>query len=357
MQKVRRMFPGGNTSRGFYPLQENIIGENKSFLYILKGMPGGGKSSLMKEIARRSLEEGYTVEYHHCPSDPTSIDAIVIVELRVAILDGTPPHSMDPTYPGITEKIVDLSRFIDEEKVKPFKEEIVKAKKNNKKSYGRAFNYFKAARMVYEEIEANNKGFVDFKSLRKYANECIEEIFKEREVKFSNSLFKTRHLFSTAYTPEGYFDYTETLFEGIKNRYFLTGHIGTGKSEFLQRIVDRCKWEDYDIEIYYNSFIPEKIESIFIWNLNVVISSNDKMKDFDHKLIDFNKYFDQTKINKEDYTVFEGLKERGIEGLKGAKKNHFILEETYNPTVDFSGIDIEREEIWQDILVIANKKD
>lgn len=92
MTKIRRMFPGGNTSRGFFPLQENIIGEDKNFLYILKGMPGGGKSSLMKEIARRSLEEGYTVEYHHCPSDPTSVDAVVIVELKIVILDGTPPQ-------------------------------------------------------------------------------------------------------------------------------------------------------------------------------------------------------------------------------------------------------------------------
>ncbi len=33
-------------------------------------MPGGGKSSLMKEVGERALEKGYSVEYHHCPSDP-----------------------------------------------------------------------------------------------------------------------------------------------------------------------------------------------------------------------------------------------------------------------------------------------
>lgn len=55
-------------------------------------MPGGGKSSLMKDIGRRALDEGFTLEYHHCPSDPNSIDGIVINELGVAIVDGTPPH-------------------------------------------------------------------------------------------------------------------------------------------------------------------------------------------------------------------------------------------------------------------------
>lgn len=92
MSKIRRMFPGGNTAKGFVSFHDNIISENRNKLYILKGMPGGGKSSLMKDIAERMLEAGYSIEYHHCPSDPKSVDGIVIEELKVAIVDGTPPH-------------------------------------------------------------------------------------------------------------------------------------------------------------------------------------------------------------------------------------------------------------------------
>lgn len=92
MSKIRRVFPGGNTSQGFYSLHDNIIGLDRNMLYILKGMPGGGKSSLMNNIAERMLEEGFSIEYHHCPSDPESIDGILIQELNIAIVDGTPPH-------------------------------------------------------------------------------------------------------------------------------------------------------------------------------------------------------------------------------------------------------------------------
>lgn len=92
MAKVRRMFPGGNTSQGFYSLHDNIIGPERNMLYIIKGMPGGGKSSLMREIAERMIKQGYSVEYHHCPSDSKSIDAIVIEELKICLLDGTPPQ-------------------------------------------------------------------------------------------------------------------------------------------------------------------------------------------------------------------------------------------------------------------------
>ena len=42
MAKIRRIFPGGNTSQGFFSLHNNIPGENRKQLYILKGMPGEG---------------------------------------------------------------------------------------------------------------------------------------------------------------------------------------------------------------------------------------------------------------------------------------------------------------------------
>ncbi len=59
MAKFRRMFPGGNTANGFYSLHDNIIGPNRNMLYILKGMPGGGKSSLMKKISQKGIRRRF----------------------------------------------------------------------------------------------------------------------------------------------------------------------------------------------------------------------------------------------------------------------------------------------------------
>ena len=64
MANVRRIFPGGNTAEGFYSFHDNIIGSDRNMLYILKGMSGGGKSSMMKEIGKRAYEKGYSVELH-----------------------------------------------------------------------------------------------------------------------------------------------------------------------------------------------------------------------------------------------------------------------------------------------------
>ncbi len=43
---VRRMFPGGNTSLGFYSFYDNVIGPEARRVFILKGGPGAGQVHL-----------------------------------------------------------------------------------------------------------------------------------------------------------------------------------------------------------------------------------------------------------------------------------------------------------------------
>lgn len=89
---VRRVFPGGNTSLGFYSLYEYIVSPRANKIFILKGGPGVGKSSFMKGIAEKLLSLGMDIEYHHCSSDNNSLDGIYIPSIDVAFIDGTAPH-------------------------------------------------------------------------------------------------------------------------------------------------------------------------------------------------------------------------------------------------------------------------
>jgi len=350
MAKVRRMFPGGNTSQGFYSLHDNIIGPERNMLYIIKGMPGGGKSSLMREIAERMIKQGYSVEYHHCPSDSKSIDAIVIEELKICLLDGTPPHGIDPIYPGLTDKIIDLGKFIDEDKLKLNKSDIIIAKENNKDAYGKAFSYFKAAKIIFEEIAEENKKMLDIKGINNETKEILEQIFEKDKIIVESNGFKERHLFTTAYTPEGFIDYTNTILEWITNIYYINGEIGTGKTTLLNRILEEGKMRNYHVEVYHNSLIPNKIESLYIKDIDTIVTWNKEGQKKAKVKIDFNKYFDNSKLDTGNYNMLELLIDRGVKSLNSAKENHFILEKAYRLTVDYSGIDKIREEIYDEIL-------
>lgn len=348
--RVRKVFTGGNTANGFHSFHSYIVPDNRNRLYIFKGMPGGGKSSLMREIGQRMTSKGYSIEYHHCPSDPNSIDAVVIEELKICLLDGTAPHVMDPAYPGLTDRIIDLAKYIDSEKLKESEEEIKKAKMNNKYAYERAFNYFKAAKVIYEQIANENKRNLDIKKINNESKKLIDMIFSKRENKAEFYGFKERHLFSTANTPEGYFDFTDTVLEWVGDVYYIKGEIGTGKSTLLYRIFEEAKLRNYHVEVFHNSLLPEKIESLYIKELDTIITSNEHGKKKAKYTLNLNDFFDDSKINYEDYEIFNILVEKGIKSLSKAKENHFILEKAYGPCIDYSQIDKLREELYEEIL-------
>ncbi len=91
--KIRHMFPGGNTSQGFFSYYDYILRQEEATRIIcIKGGPGVGKSTFMKKIGEEMQDRGYEVEYMHCSSDNYSLDGVVIPTIKVALLDGTAPH-------------------------------------------------------------------------------------------------------------------------------------------------------------------------------------------------------------------------------------------------------------------------
>lgn len=92
--KLKKVFPGGNTSQGFYSFYDYIIDQQEANrIFVIKGGPGVGKSTFMRKIGEAMLERGYDVEFHCCSSDNDSLDGIVIPAIKVALLDGTAPQS------------------------------------------------------------------------------------------------------------------------------------------------------------------------------------------------------------------------------------------------------------------------
>jgi ABC-type cobalamin/Fe3+-siderophores transport system ATPase subunit len=118
-------FAGANTDAGFRSSYAAIAAEESlERLYIIKGSAGCGKSTLMKKIAREAECEGHSVRYYLCGSDAESLDSVVI-DGRIAVLDGTPPHSVDMIFPGAKSELVDLSRFLDTAALEREREAIV----------------------------------------------------------------------------------------------------------------------------------------------------------------------------------------------------------------------------------------
>ena len=95
--KELHYYAGGNTAKGFVHFFESNFQELER-LFILKGGPGTGKSSLIKSIGHEWKLLGYDLEWIHCSSDVGSMDAVIIPKLKAGIVDGTNPHVIEPVF-------------------------------------------------------------------------------------------------------------------------------------------------------------------------------------------------------------------------------------------------------------------
>lgn len=90
-------FLGANSPGGFYSLYHELLPTKQAkAIYILKGGAGCGKSSLMRRVARHAEAVGLDTVSILCSGDPDSLDALILPQRGIAIVDGTAPHGTAP---------------------------------------------------------------------------------------------------------------------------------------------------------------------------------------------------------------------------------------------------------------------
>lgn len=92
---VIHRFHGANTPTGIVSFIPELT-EDVSKRYLLKGLPGTGKSALLKSLADEAEARGFHLEVYHCEFEPEKIDMLIVRELGIAIFNSTEPHAYVP---------------------------------------------------------------------------------------------------------------------------------------------------------------------------------------------------------------------------------------------------------------------
>ena len=96
MAQITDFFVGANSGDGFRNLFPEMVDIEDTYdLMVLKGGPGVGKNTFMREVVRAMEAAGTAVERLWCSGDPDSLDGVVLPELRCAVVDGTSPHGSE----------------------------------------------------------------------------------------------------------------------------------------------------------------------------------------------------------------------------------------------------------------------
>ncbi|WMJ80565.1 PRK06851 family protein [Clostridium sp. MB40-C1] len=348
----KHFFPGGNTSKGFYSFYRYILPQESARRIIcLKGGPGTGKSTLMRKVGQYFNEKGYDIEYHHCSSDNNSLDGVVIKELNVAILDGTSPHVVDPINPGAVDEILNMGECWIEDSFKDYRNSIISINKQVGKTFKHAYRYIGAAKIIHDDWNCYNLDALNFSKINVFMEDLKNRLFKNTTVSVATN---SRHLFATAFTPNGIVSYIDSIYKDYKQIYVLNGEPGTYKTSVMRYIYEEALKRGLFVEVYHDPLIPERIEHICIPNISTAILTSNELnkKTFEGIQINMSDYQNQLLLERSKAEIdvskqtFYTLLNKGLSIISQAKILHDELEKLYIPNMNFD----KAEKITNDVI-------
>ncbi|MCM3164020.1 PRK06851 family protein [Metabacillus litoralis] len=363
--KVHHYYAGGNTAKGFYSLYDSVL-QDLQRLYILKGGPGTGKSSLMKHVGQIMEEKGYDVEYLHCASDNKSIDGVILPNEGLGIVDGTAPHVIEPNAPGVIEEYVNIGVAWDSNKLSQHKEKILTLNQEISKKFNQAYETFAASLRAHDDIEDIYISNMDFAKANQLTDEIISLFYGEEEL---DKKPRVQHRFLGAATPDGAVDFIQNLTEDIEKRYFIKGRAGSGKSTMLKKIVAAGEQRGFDVEVYHCGFDPNSLDMVILREKGIAIFDSTAPHEYfpernSDEIIDMyercitpgtdEKYAEDIARTTKAYK--DKMKE-AISYLAEAKQLRDQLESYYIEAMDFKKIDAIREELTEEIKTFLEQNE
>ena len=341
MAYTTHFFLGANSGAGFQNLFTQQLTERDDLrdLMVLKGGPGVGKSTFMKQIGKTMEEAGLSVEYLWCSGDPDSLDGVLVPELHCAVADGTSPHVLEPRYPAAVDRYVDLGRFYDVAAAKASREAVVEHTQAYKAAYARAYHCLQAARQVELDALSAVERQPELKSAKRRIEGIISREFRGLP---KGRRGHTERRFLGSITRKGWvwrFDSVETLCPRV---YVLADSWEQG-APLLERLHQAAEERGLDTIACLNPENPSCLEHLLIPALGLAFVTEKPGMEYPGKPWRRIRLDAMAKVENRARLRFETrmaglLRKEGVEALREAGREHDALEAVYNPYVDFDGV-------------------
>lgn len=329
-------FAAANGYSGFRSLFGEIFDSEKmSRIYVLKGGPGTGKSTMLKGLLLHSAKRGYFSEAIYCSSDPKSLDGVIISSGRgrIAVLDGTAPHERDAIIPGAVDEIINLGDGFDIEMLSSRRDKITELLKKKKAAYKRAYSHLDAAGAIWRDIT------VYFRDSRHYSEAELraKELCQYESVSEETSC---KRLYTSAFGAGGYIDLRPEIQNDKKLvRLDLPRASGRITMMILKRLLSKIGAIE---ELHLSPFSDDIPERIVTENEVFMIAppgapgvlANDETGD---------------QTLKELFEIHDRLLELSKLEFAEASRNHFELEGIYSDAVSFAHNDAVFERLSKSV--------
>lgn len=316
-------FAASNGFSGFSSIFNYVFSPDKfKHIFILKGGPGTGKSTLMKKVINYAYKNGIYSEAIYCSSDPNSLDGVILEDNdeKIAIIDGTSPHTVDPKYPIAAESIINLADGIDKGLIIEKRDEIFFLNSEKSKAYTKAYDLLKIAGSMHNYIIKAYKALIDEREITKFANDVINTYA-------TNKTYKTVRCYHiSSFSKYGYTQLSDdyTNLKGIS--FFTDGFI---EEITLKKISELMNNRHMINTICPSPFSENIIDAIYTDNYIFKSRGDSEIK------INLSDLVVQNCSLTEEKRIYSNLLELSREQFAIASDYHFKLEKIYSEAINF----------------------
>ena len=313
-------------------------------IYILKGGPGTGKSTLMKSVYAHFKNTIPHSEAIYCSSDPNSLDGVILKneDVSIAILDGTAPHEWDTRFPGAVDEIVNLGVGWDNDWLKARREKIIPLCEEKRNAYKTAYLHLRLSGEAHQAIRTSETGKFDTQNAKIKIKTLAELLSKTENPR------KTTRLISAF--GKGGFVKLDTL-KKVSEKYIGIYGDTFATADFMNLLWNEIKFDRNAIRIP-SPLDDATIEAIYFPDNKISIAVDENAEE----LVCVNDFYKSSKIEKERSRVFRDTKATYLSEaerwLKIASDLHSRLEDIYSEAMNF---DINNEVEKQLIEDISKK--
>ena len=347
-------FLGSNSPAGFYSLYGALSDpERMERLYILKGGPGCGKSSLMRRVARHAEAAGQPIEEVLCSGDPGSLDAVLLPGLKAAVVDGTAPHVIEAACPGAMDQYLDLSRFYDRAALRPIRDDLLAVTARYKEHYRQAYRCLGAA----GELRRNLQDAADRGELRRRLEKRAAGIIS-RELKKDGGGGSTDRRFLSALTHRGTVTLWDTVGAQAERVYELSDSNGMAHY-LLSQLLTAARAGGHRAVACADPTFPDRLAHLILPDLSLAFVTSTAEQPWPHRayrhlrldaMADGEALREQRPRLRFTRKVAAALEAEGVNSLAQAKATHDELEGLYNSHVDFDGVYETADRLAEELL-------
>ena len=337
-EKDAAFFAAANSGKGFVSFYEKIFNSDEIVRrYLIKGGPGTGKSTFMRRIATTLQSRGMSVRYYHCSSDPSSLDGIII-DGKIALIDSTAPHNVEPSLVGAKDTIVDLGAFWDCEMLASQIERISSLSEKKRRAYALCYRFLSSA--MQSDIAAREMllPFVDDFRIEKAVRRLTRKIAE-------GSGYSLKIGLSSAIGMSGACD-LESYEKLAAQTVYIEDYYGLGFIA-LSKICEFAIKNKNKISVSYLPLCPDIPDAVYFEEEKIafVICKNKKQKCVSlRQALSLRELSQKEKRALRERTrnakkLSQSLVLAACDELALAGEAHFELENIYRGAMDFSALD------------------